>query len=163
VSEKRAPTHSSPPDVGAQKQGGRTRPTMFLEQPDSRADSRGTGKQGGRYTDRLCFARTEAASPSSVYRCTQRYGRVAALGSGCAAEPKASRRRGADCVVFQGFFSVVNYRSPLQSLALKPYKAKVGAIVGVRLAEPYRTCPTSSAIGRAPISSEVLFTHRLGK
>jgi len=84
---------------------------------------------------------------------------VAALGSGCEAEPKASRRRGAECVAFQGFLSVVNCRSPLQSLRAKPYKAKVGEIVGlasiIDAAEPYRTCTSSAgAIGRVSISSE---------
>lgn len=55
---------------------------------------------------------------------------VAALGSGCAAEPKASRRRGASCVGFRGFLSVTRDRALLQSICAKPYKANVGAIVG---------------------------------
>jgi hypothetical protein len=55
---------------------------------------------------------------------------VAALGSGCEAEPKASRRRGAECEAFQGFLSISCDRSLLQSHRAKPYKADVGPIVG---------------------------------
>ena len=47
----------------------------------------------------------EAASPSSVYRGTPRYGRVAALGSGCEAE-RSVPTAGGICVAAQGLLSV---------------------------------------------------------
>jgi hypothetical protein len=151
---KSAPPRTLPPAVGAQKQGGALAPTMFLEQPDPSADSRGVRKSRRALPD-YDFQRRAPPAPFNRTSFARTYG-VAALGSGCEAEPKASRRRGAECVAFQGFSSVVNHRSPLQSVPLKPYKANVGAIVGAHAGiEPYRTCPTSSAIGRVPISSEM--------
>ena len=112
---KSAPPCALAPQTSAPaKQGGRTRPTMFCEAARPNADSRGTGKQGGRYTDRLCFPRTEAASPSSVYRCTQRYGRVAALGR--AVGPTSG---GLTFAVAQALLSLAPLHSPLPTVYLQ--------------------------------------------
>ena len=128
--EKRAPTHSSPPPSAPKNKEAVLGRLCFASSPTQVPTAEAPeNKEGGTPTDYVFRGpRPPARHCLPLY---SRYGRVAALGSGCAAEPKASRRRGAVCVVFQGLFSVVNYRSPLQSLALKPYKANVGPIVGV--------------------------------
>ena len=161
MSEKRAPSHSAPRrrrrNGPRDKAGfaGRRIAVAISSSPTKVPTAETLENQGG-----LC--------PTMIFSGERRQPRlyvafgdmdgVAALWSGCAAEPKASRRRGAECVAFQGFSSVVNHRSPLQSITRKPYKADVGAIVGSFATglptEPYRTCSTSVAIGRVPISSE---------
>jgi hypothetical protein len=61
VFEKRASSHSAPPPSGAQKQGGALAPTMFLEQADPSADSRGPENKEG--LPDYVFRAAEAASP----------------------------------------------------------------------------------------------------
>ena len=78
------PRTLAPQTSAPAKQGGRIRPTMFCEAARPNADSRGTGKQGGRYPDRLCFPRTEAASPSFDY-CVLAVRKGGGIGSGCLA------------------------------------------------------------------------------
>jgi hypothetical protein len=161
VFEKRASSHSAPrrrrPKTrrrfSADYVFGAARPKCRQPRP---------GKQGG-LCPTMFSVRPRPPAPLNSTRLGAYCG-VAALGSGCEAEPKASRRRGADCVAFQGFLSVVNYRSPLQSLRAKPYKADVGAIVG----EPWFT-PSHighvrvavRAIGRVAISSEEEISARV--
>lgn len=63
--EARCPSTPPPPDVGAEKQGGGTPPTMFFVQADPAPFSRGPRtKEGARalHRDRLWFSRPSALS-----------------------------------------------------------------------------------------------------
>jgi hypothetical protein len=62
---KSAPPRTLPPAVGAQKQGGALAPTMFLEQPDPSADSRGPENKEG--LPDYVFRAAEAASPAQQH------------------------------------------------------------------------------------------------
>jgi len=76
----------------------------------------------------------EAASPSSVYRCTQRYGGMAAFGSGCKPD-----KLGGYCVVFQALFKIMGVQAPYSRLY--PYFARISSI-GRGFDTPYRDACT---------------------
>lgn len=116
------PRTLAPQTSAPAKQGGRTRPTMFCEAARPNADSRGTGKQGGRYSDRLCFARTEAASPSFDY-CVLAVRKGGGIGSGCLA-----RRLG-------GFLHCRAGTFVLRAPSFTPANRSKGCIQGLSLSD----------------------------
>lgn len=116
-----------------------------------------SGKQGGGTPTDYVFREAEGRQRRSIARALRVYG-VAALGSGCIAETKSSRRRGADCVAFRGVLSVARDRELLHFAHSKSYRADVGPDVGLgairRRSSHIGHVRLAPAIGRVPISSE---------
>jgi hypothetical protein len=118
---KSTPPRTLPPAVGRPKTRRRFSADYVFGAGRPKCRQPRPGKQGG-LCPTMFSVRPRPPAPLSSTRLGAYCG-VAALGSGCAAD----RRRGAECVVFQGFLSV----APLQSLCSNPYKANVGVIVGL--------------------------------